>query len=241
MQLERPGPGALLLRAHARRPEDRAGHRGREPRVLADQDVVEDGHVLEEPDGLERPGDAAPHDRVGAKADDAPALEEDLALVRRQEPRDHVEEGRLPGAVRADQAHDRARRDDEVDLVDRDRGRRRPWSRRGPRAAGRPPASRRRRRGPEPRGDALGARDRRGRPPGAPASSVSSTSTATGCTRRPTSPSGLKSMTSASPSPKKNQRHSVRSTVVSDGDAGLGADPPDEVRHLRRAGGGRTA
>ena len=47
-----------------------------------------------------------------------------------------------------------------------------------------------------------------------PASSVSSTSTAAGRTRRPTSPSGLKSMTSASPSPKKNQRHSVRSTVV---------------------------
>ena len=65
-----------------------------------------------------------------------------------------------------------------------------------------------------------------------PASSGSSTSTATGRTRRPTSPSGLKSMTRARPSPKKNQRQSVRSTVVSNSDAGLGPDPPDEVRHL---------
>ena len=119
-QLQGPRPGAALFRPHARRPEDRPRHRRREPRVLADQDVVEDRHVLEEPDGLERPGDATSHDRVGAEADDALALEEDLSLVGGEQARDHVEEGRLPGPVRADQAHDRAGGDDEIDLVDRD-------------------------------------------------------------------------------------------------------------------------
>ena len=49
----------------------------------------------------------------------------------------------------------------------------------------------------------------------AAASSCSSTTTAEGRTRRPASPSGLKSMTRMSPSPKKNQRQSERSTVVS--------------------------
>ena len=48
----------------------------------------------------------------------------------------------------------------------------------------------------------------------ATASACSSTSMAGGRVRRTASPSGLKIMTSASPRPKKNQRHSVRSTVV---------------------------
>ena len=47
-------------------------------------------------------------------------LKRDLAGRRRVEAGDHVEEGRLAGAVRADQADDRALRDREVDLVDRD-------------------------------------------------------------------------------------------------------------------------
>ena len=61
------------------RPEDRAGHRGAEAAVLADQDVVEHGHVLEEPDRLERARDPAPDDGVGPEPDEAAPVEEDLA------------------------------------------------------------------------------------------------------------------------------------------------------------------
>ncbi len=45
-------------------------------------------------------------------------LEQDLAFLRRVDPGDHVEERRLAGAVRADDADDLALADDEVEPVE---------------------------------------------------------------------------------------------------------------------------
>src|SRR5262249_60355756 len=90
-----------------------------EPTVLAHEEVVQNRHVLEETNGLESARDAVGHDGVRTEPDDAPSPEEDLAALGRKEARHHVEEGRLPGAVRADQPDDRSLGDDEVDLVHR--------------------------------------------------------------------------------------------------------------------------
>src|ERR687884_115471 len=49
-----------------------------------------------------------------------PAVEDHGARRRLVDARQHVEEGRLAGAVRADQADDRAARNEEVDVVDGD-------------------------------------------------------------------------------------------------------------------------
>ena len=57
---------------------------------------------------------------VRRRAQQALAVEDDLALVRLVEPRDQVEERRLAGAVRADQADDLALAHVERDVVDRD-------------------------------------------------------------------------------------------------------------------------
>ena len=54
------------------------------------------------------------------QADDVAALEEHLSLAGVIQPGHHVEEGRLAGPVRADDAVDRALRDGEVDRVDGD-------------------------------------------------------------------------------------------------------------------------
>ena len=79
-------------------------------------------------------------DRVRRLAGDVVAVEDDPAGGRLVDAGEHVEERRLAGAVRADQADDRAARDREVDVVDGDepaellaqpdarRGCRRRWS-----------------------------------------------------------------------------------------------------------------
>ena len=48
---------------------------------------------------------------VRRPAGDVLAIQPDLAGIRREQPGDDVEQGRLAGAVRADQAGDRAARD----------------------------------------------------------------------------------------------------------------------------------
>ena len=57
-------------------------------RVRADEDVVEHGHRPEELDVLERARDAAPDDPVRRRAQQALAVELELAGVRLVEPRD---------------------------------------------------------------------------------------------------------------------------------------------------------
>ena len=88
--------------------------------VLADQDVLHRRHVREQPDVLVRPGDAEVRDLVAAELVDRLAVELDLALVDVVEPGDAVEERRLPGAVRSDDADDGSFVDLEVELVDRE-------------------------------------------------------------------------------------------------------------------------
>src|SRR5262249_56965042 len=102
----RPGaaaPRPSPLRDDGRRPEDGAGERGVEPAMLADEDVVEHAHVLEEPDRLKGPRDAARDNRVRAQADQASAVEANVSLIGAEQPRDQVEDRGLPGAVRADE------------------------------------------------------------------------------------------------------------------------------------------
>ncbi len=88
--------------------------------VRADEHVVEHGHRAEQLDVLERARDPAPHDAVRRRTQKALAGEAHAAGVGLVEPGDHVEEGGLAGAVRADQPDDLPRVDVERDVVDRD-------------------------------------------------------------------------------------------------------------------------
>src|SRR4029450_10931717 len=71
-------------------------------------------------DALEGARDPAPDDCVRRSSEQALAVERDLPRVGLGEPRDHVERGRLPRAVRPDQARDLALLDRERDVVERD-------------------------------------------------------------------------------------------------------------------------
>ena len=70
--------------------------------------------VAEQADVLERPRHAVLHDQVGPAAGHVPAVEADAAVGGLVEPGEHVEEGGLAGAVRADDRDDRPLRDLEV-------------------------------------------------------------------------------------------------------------------------------
>src|SRR5207244_3512450 len=91
-----------------------------EPRVHADEHVLDRGHLREEADVLERAADARLRDRVGRLGRDVDSVEDDRPGGRLVDAGQHVEERRLPRAVRADQADDRALRDREVEVVDRE-------------------------------------------------------------------------------------------------------------------------
>ena len=71
-------------------------------------DVVEDGHPLEEGDVLEGAGDPQAGALVGPEARDVAAFEDDPPPLRRVEAGDHVQDGGLPRAVRADDGEDLA-------------------------------------------------------------------------------------------------------------------------------------
>jgi hypothetical protein len=86
--------------------------------VLADQDVFERGHRREQADVLERPRHAPCEDAVGSRVCDVLAFEEDPARRRPVQAGEHVEEGRLAGAVRTDDRDDRFLGDVEADVVD---------------------------------------------------------------------------------------------------------------------------
>ena len=101
-------PRGALLALQRRRLEHRAQDPALQPRVHADEHVLERGHALEEADVLERAPDAALGDRVRRLAGDVVAVEDDLARGRLVDAGEHVEERRLAGAVRPDQADDRA-------------------------------------------------------------------------------------------------------------------------------------
>ena len=65
--------------------------------------------------------DAAPADAVGGKPVDTAAVERDRTAVGRGCPRDHVEQGRLAGAVRANDREDRALLDRKTNPIDRNK------------------------------------------------------------------------------------------------------------------------
>ena len=76
--------------------------------MRADEHVFEHGHVVEEDDVLEGARDPQPRDRVRTRSSQVLALEENAAGVGAVEPRDEIEERRLPGPVRSDQPDDLA-------------------------------------------------------------------------------------------------------------------------------------
>src|SRR5512143_3289190 len=92
--------------------ERQVQHPGKESRpavdVAADHDVLEDRHLREEPDMLERPHHASGRDLAGGHAVDLRPPENDLAGIRGEESGDQVEDRRLPRTVRPDQGLDRS-------------------------------------------------------------------------------------------------------------------------------------
>ena len=99
-------------------PDHRGDHALPGAAVPADQHVLAGGHVREQAQVLEGPGDAELGDPVRGKAVDPLALEQHVALAGGEQPGDAVEEG-LAGPVGPDQADDLALADGEVDLVHR--------------------------------------------------------------------------------------------------------------------------
>src|SRR6266540_77787 len=110
----------LLLLLEARRTEDRAEHATLDAAVPGNEDVLERSHVVEEADVLKGPRHAERRDFVRRQTGDRPAVEVDAARGRLVHAGEDVEEGRLAGAVRPDEADDLSARDDEVDVVDGD-------------------------------------------------------------------------------------------------------------------------
>ena len=79
---------------------------GAQLRVRADEQVFEDRHVLEEHDVLEGARDSEAHDPVRGRSSQVLAVEDDATAVRLIQPRDEIEERRLPSAVGPDQPDD---------------------------------------------------------------------------------------------------------------------------------------
>jgi hypothetical protein len=104
----------------ARRAEERFEDAALQPAVHAHHHVLERGHLVEEPDVLERARHAQRRDLVRRLTGDARSVEDDLAAGGLVDARQHVEERRLAGPVRPDEAHDRAARDEEVHVLDGD-------------------------------------------------------------------------------------------------------------------------
>jgi hypothetical protein len=99
--------------------------RGAEPEdllVMAHQchlHVLRHGHRPERRGDLEGTADAAPPDIARVQAHDTAVLETDVAAIGRELAVDHIEAGRLPGAVGADQRQEFAFTDVEAHVVDR--------------------------------------------------------------------------------------------------------------------------
>jgi len=74
--------------------------------MRTDEQILEHGHVLEEDDVLEGPGDSESHDSVRRCSCQLPAFEQDAPAVRAVKPRDQIEERRLSRTIRADQPDD---------------------------------------------------------------------------------------------------------------------------------------
>jgi len=87
--------------------------------VLTDHDVLENRHVCEQPDVLERSGNAPLRHLVRVKSNQGLAFEDDVTRRRRDHSTDHVEECRLAGTIRADHTDDLTLIDVEVQVFQR--------------------------------------------------------------------------------------------------------------------------
>ena len=112
----------VLLTQGRRRPQDGAENRRTGPTVTADHHVFQHGHVLEQPDVLERSGHPQFGDDIGLQAVDplagATRLEMDVAAGGNIDAGDAVEDRGLARAVGADQRDDLARHDVQADVID---------------------------------------------------------------------------------------------------------------------------
>src|SRR5262249_12638239 len=115
--------GAPLDRAFLRDRRAVAQDRAEDPdaraRVAPDHHVLERREVGEEPDVLERAGDATGRDLVRLQSRERPPIEDEAAAVGRIDPGEQVEERRLAGPIGSDQPIDLARRDREADVDER--------------------------------------------------------------------------------------------------------------------------
>src|SRR5581483_2298062 len=94
--------------------------RSRPPHPSADGaelDVLQHREVGEEPNGLEGAGEAPARETMRAPARDVVPVEDDRSGGRPLETGERVDEGRLPRAVRPDQAEDLALSQHEIDPV----------------------------------------------------------------------------------------------------------------------------
>ena len=119
------GDELFHLRAQFRLPPARAGEAqgvAREvaaaARMRADEDVVDHRQVPEQGEVLKRAADADAGNAVRRAPQDAASLEEDVAGGRRVEPAQAVEERRLAGSVRADEAENLSVPEIEGDVVE---------------------------------------------------------------------------------------------------------------------------
>ena len=97
-------PRHRFLSPLGRRSEDGCQRAGPCAAVLPGGDVLHGGEFREEPDALECPADAERRNAVGAETAKSLIVEEDDAGRRRVHPRDDVQQGRLAGTVRTDEA-----------------------------------------------------------------------------------------------------------------------------------------
>src|SRR3989442_7421814 len=119
-ELARALAGRRLLAADPREPERVRQDVAARAAVDPDHDVLEHGQRREEREVLERPPDAERRDAMGRQPEDRAAVEADVASVGRVEAAQAVEERRLAGAVRADEADDRSLVHVERDGVERE-------------------------------------------------------------------------------------------------------------------------
>ncbi len=108
-----------LLPARAPQPEEGRRQVAVQPRLGPEHDVLVHRQSGAQADALQRAGDPELGQVVGVmRAQDLAAVG-DRARTRMDETADHVEQGRLPGAVRPDDADDLARGDRHRHLVER--------------------------------------------------------------------------------------------------------------------------
>ena len=105
--------------AHLGQEQDVLDKIGAAVAVSPHQQVVQYGGMVEQLDILEGPGDAQPGKLVRAQAGDVAPVKADAPLAGLVDPRDQVEDGRLAGAVGADDGKHLARLDREGYAVDR--------------------------------------------------------------------------------------------------------------------------